>query len=93
MTYKEFKNELEKLGLKFFNLNIFVGIKDDKGKPIYYVGTEKRYDVYPINEFYKLDESLQKKVFELVNELAKTSLDERGYLKESTLKEVWYGII
>lgn len=93
MTYENFKQEIEKLGLKFFNLNMVVGIKDYKGKPIYYVDSEKRYVVYPRNGFYKLNESLQQKVFELVNELAQTPLDERGYLKESTLKEVWYGII
>lgn len=93
MTYENFKQEIEKLGLKFFNLNMVVGIKDYKGKPIYYVDSEKRYVVYPRNGFYKLNEDLQKKVFELVNELAKTPLDERGYLKESTLKEVLYGII
>lgn len=81
MTYKEFKENVEDLGLKVFTLNIIVCVNNDKYNPIYYVGTKKRYDVYPSNEFYNLDESSQKKLFGLVNELAKTPLDQRGELE------------
>lgn len=96
MTYKEFEEEIEKLGLKIFSLNMVVGTKDDKdifNKPICFVGANKRYDIYIAKDFYKLDENLQKKLFELVMDLAKTPLDERGCLKKVILKEVWYGII
>lgn len=93
MTYKEFEEEIEKLGLKIFSLNMVVGTKDIFNKPICFVGANKRYDIYIAKDFYKLDESLQKKLFGLVTELAKTPLDERGCLKKVILKEVWYGII
>lgn len=90
MTYENFKQEIEKLGLNVFALNYIVYVNNDKYKPIYYVGIKKRYDLYPSNGFYNLDESLQHKVFELVNELAKTPLDERGvvwnYLSMKTNK-------
>lgn len=97
MTYEIFKQEIENLGLKFFSLNMVVGINDDKdfifNKPLCYVGINKIYDVYITKYFYKLNGDLQKKVFKLVNELALTPLDKRGYLKEFEMKEVWYGII
>lgn len=86
MTYENFKQEIEKLGLNVFALNYIVYVNNDKYKPIYYVGIKKRYDLYPSNGFYNLDESLQHKVFEL----AKTPLDERGvvwnYLSMKTNK-------
>lgn len=93
ITYEIFKQEIEKLGLKFFTLNMVVGVKYTFNKHICYVGVSKMYDVYIAKDFYKLNGDLQKKLFELANELAQTPLEDRGYLKEFEMKEVWYGII
>ena len=48
---------------------------------------KKRYYINREYEFSNLDEILQGEVFELVTELAKTPLDERGDLCE---EEKWY---
>ena len=37
MTYKEFKENVEDLGLKVFTLNIIVCVNNDKYNPIYYL--------------------------------------------------------
>lgn len=81
MTYKKFKDEVKKLGLDYYILDTIIGIKNSKSIAICYVDTKKMFCAYQKAEFYSLDESLQKKVFELVTELAKTPLDKRGEIK------------
>lgn len=80
MTYEKFKKEVKKLGLQYgiFDTTIIVG---NGSKSVYFVSGKERYNICVRNEFYNLDESLQKKLFGLITELAKTPLDERGKIK------------
>jgi hypothetical protein len=97
MTYKNFKYEIKKLGLNVHIFNTLIFVKNDY-RAVYYVDTKKRYYINREYEFSNLDEILQGKVFELVLNLAKTPLDERGdlyhedkwYLKHKYLN-VWKG--
>lgn len=86
MTYEFFKKEVKKLGLQYgiFDTTIIVG---NGSKSVYFVSGKERYNICVRNEFYNLDEISQGEVFELVTELAKTPLDERGDLCE---EEKWY---
>ncbi|WP_288847889.1 hypothetical protein [uncultured Sneathia sp.] len=86
MTYEFFKKEVKKIGLQYgiFDTTIIVG---NGSKSVYFVSGKERYNICVRNEFYKLDESLQKKVFRLVSGLARTSLDNRGDLYKETR---WY---
>ncbi len=93
MTYKEFKKEANKLGLPFRILDkvIMVGYIEHKTvmpglhiaefKELCNVHIKERFSLYQTYRFYKLEESLQEKLFDLVNELARTPLDERGELE------------
>lgn len=80
MTYEFFKKEVKKLGLQYgiFDTTIIVG---NGSKSVYFVSGKERYNICVRNEFYNLDEISQGEVFELVTELAKTPLDERGEIK------------
>lgn len=80
MTYKEFKYEVEKLGLTVHFFGTLIFIKNGY-QTVYCVDTKKRYYINREYEFSNLDEILQGEVFELVTELAKTPLDERGELE------------
>lgn len=80
MTYKNFKKEVKKLGLKYFIYHTIIIVLNDL-VPVCFVNRTKRYKFFLYNDFYKLDESSQKKLFGLVTELAKTPLDERGKIK------------
>lgn len=86
MTYETFKYELRKLGLNVRIFNTLIAVKNDY-RTVYYVDTKKRYCINLEYEFFNLDEISQGEVFELVTELAKTPLDERGDLWE---EEKWY---
>lgn len=86
MTYKEFKYEVEKLGLTVHFFGTLIFIKNGY-QTVYCVDTKKRYYINREYEFSNLDEILQGEVFELVTELAKTPLDERGDLCK---EEKWY---
>lgn len=85
MTYCEFKYQVRKLGLGFFVLDTTIAV--GKNKTIYYISTKQRFVAYPKEEFYNLDECLQHKLFILVFELARTSLDERG---DPCKEHKWY---
>ena len=78
MTYETFKYEIKKLGLNFYILDTAIVVKNSKSIAICYVDTKKMFCAYQKAEFYNLDERLQKKVFELIFNLAKTPLYERG---------------
>lgn len=86
MTYETFKYELRKLGLNVRIFSTLIAVKNDY-RTVYYVDTKKRYCINREYEFFNLDEISQGEVFELVTELAKTPLDERGDLWE---EEKWY---
>lgn len=111
MTYEEFKYQVRKLGLHFWVLNevIKVGnvkqgdvnsliLHNDEFEEVCNIYTKERFSFYQTREFYNLDECLQHKLFILVFELARTSLDERGdlykekrwYLKHKYLNK-WVG--
>lgn len=81
MTYKEFKYQVKKLGLDYYILDTIIGIKNTKSIAICYVDTRKMFCTYQKTEFYNLDENLQKQVFELIFNLAKTPINERGELE------------
>lgn len=81
MTYKKFKDEVKKLGLDYYILDTIIGIKNTKSIAICYIDTKKMFCAYQKAEFYSLDEKLQKKVFELIFNLAKTPINERGKLE------------
>ena len=100
MTYEEFKYQVRKLGLHFWILNevIKVGnvkqgdvnsliLHNDEFEEVCNIYTKERFSFYQTREFYNLDECLQHKLFILVFELARTSLDERGDLYKETK---WY---
>lgn len=86
MTYKEFKYEVEKLGLTVHFFDTLIFIKNGY-KTVYYVDIKKRYYINCEYGFSNLDEILQGKVFELVSNLAETPLDERGDLFK---EKRWY---
>nr|DAM85317.1 MAG TPA: hypothetical protein [Caudoviricetes sp.] len=86
MTYETFKYEVKKLGLTVHFFDTLIFIKNGY-RTVYCVDTKKRYYINREYEFSNLDEILQGEVFELVTELAKTPLDERGDLCE---EEKWY---
>lgn len=81
MTYETFKYEIKKLSLNFYILDTAIVVKNSKSIAICYVDTKKMFCAYQKAEFYSLDEMLQKKLFGLITELAKTPLDERGKIK------------
>lgn len=81
MMYENFKYGVRKLGLDYYILDTIIGIKNTKSIAICYVDTTKMFCTYQKTEFYNLDESLQKKLFGLITELAKTPLDKRGEIK------------
>lgn len=100
MTYEEFKYQVRKLGLHFWILNevIKVGnvkqgdvnsliLHNDEFEEVCNIYTKERFSFYQTREFYNLDECLQHKLFILVFELARTSLDERGDLFK---EKRWY---
>lgn len=100
MTYENFKYEIRKLGLNFWisdtEISVgtvkygnpeFLGLFCSGFKDIYCVDAKKRYKAHQTDEFYKLDEGLQKKVFELITLLARTPIDDRGDLYKETK---WY---
>ena len=80
MTYETFKYEVKKLGLTVHFFDTLIFIKNGY-RTVYCVDTKKRYYINREYEFSNLDEILQGEVFELVTELAKTPLDERGELE------------
>lgn len=80
MTYEKFKKEVKKLGFKYLVLIDMISVNNGF-ELMCTVEMNKRYNLYIHDDFYKLDESLQKKLFGLVTELAKTPLDERGKIK------------
>lgn len=86
MTYETFKYEVKKLGLTVHFFDTLIFIKNGY-RTVYYVDTKKRYYINREYEFSNLDEILQGEVFELVLNLAKTPLDERGDLCK---EEKWY---
>lgn len=86
MTYETFKKEVNKLDLSYnISYNLISVIVNSEG--VCFVDVKRRYGFYFYCEFNQLDENLQKKLFGLVTELAKTSLDERGDLYK---EEKWY---
>lgn len=90
MTYEEFKYQVRKLGL-YFNTSdevIKVGTFDgNKFEEVCNIYLTKRFSFYQTHKFYELDESLRKKVFELVTWLSRTAIDNRGDLYKETK---WY---
>lgn len=80
MTYETFKNEMKKLGLKYRVLITMISVINGI-EFVCTVGINERYNLHIYDGFYDFDESLQKKLFRLVTELAKTPLDERGKIK------------
>lgn len=87
MTYKNFKDEIKKLGLHFWILPTDVAIRNKKLEVVAYIGTKKVFNNSLTSEFFNLDENLQKKLFGLVYLLARTPLDGRGDLCE---EDKWY---
>lgn len=86
MTYENFKKEVNKLDLSYnISYNLISVIVNSEG--VCFVDGKRRYGFYFYCEFNQLDENLQKKLFGLVTELAKTPLDERGDLCK---EEKWY---
>lgn len=86
MIYENFKYELKKLDLSYnISYNLISVIVNSEG--VCFVDVKRRYGFYFYCEFNQLDENLQKKLFGLVTELAKTPLDERGDLYK---EEKWY---
>lgn len=97
MTYETFKNEVNKLKLHFHILDEVIrvgyveytkyvtvglsGLYVPEFKELCNVHIQKRFSLHQTYRFYKLEESLQEKLFDLVNELAKTPLDQRGELE------------
>ncbi|AKC95465.1 hypothetical protein VC03_02795 [Sneathia vaginalis] len=91
MTYENFKYEIRKLGLYFWISDeiIKVGIVkntntdvcNDELEELCSICTKERFSFYQNHRFYKLDKVLQEELFDLVNELAKTPLDQRGELE------------
>lgn len=81
MTYEIFKYKLKTLGFSYNVSNNIINIVNINLKPMCSISTNEWFDVRINNEFYKLDKSLQKILFNLTTELSKTPLDKRGYLK------------
>lgn len=81
MTYENFKYKIKKLGLNFYILNDLICVQDSKRNALYSVDTVKPYIVYHTKRFSELDDAMQEKIFELVCELAKTPINERGELE------------
>lgn len=91
MIYEDFKYQVRKLGLNIYVFDtlieeLYINVKNDD-RTVYYIDTKKRYCIYSTDEFCDLDESLQKKLFDLIVKLANTPLDERGDLYKETR---WY---
>lgn len=80
MTYETFKKEVKKLGLECHVLITMISVNNGF-EIMCTVGIEERYNLLVYDRFYNLDENLQKKLFGLITELAKTPLDERGKIK------------
>lgn len=100
MTYENFKYEIRKLGLNFWisdtEISVgtvkygnpeFLGLFCSGFKDIYCIDAKERYKAHQTHEFYKLDDAMQKKVFDLVYLLARTPIDDRGDLYKETK---WY---
>lgn len=94
MTYETFKNEVNKLKLDFRVLDEVItvgnvkhintsvsGLYINEFEAVCNVYIKERFSLYQTYRFYELEESLQEKLFDLVNELAKTPLDQRGELE------------
>ena len=100
MTYEEFKYQIRKMGLYFWISDTEISVGTIKyGNPeflglfcsgfedIYCIDTKKRYKAHQTDKFYKLEESIQKKLFNLVALLIRTPIDNRGDLYKETK---WY---
>lgn len=100
MTYEFFKQEVRKLGLHFRVLDEAItvgnvkhintsvsGLYFNEFEAVCNVHIKERFSLYQTYRFYKLEESLQEKLFDLVNELARTPIDERG---DPCKEHKWY---
>lgn len=87
MTYETFKYELRKLDFSYCISDTTISVLNNHFETVCFVTTNKRYGIHINYKFYKLDESLQKKLFSLVVGLARTSLDNRGEICKETR---WY---
>lgn len=100
MIYEDFKYQVRKMGLYFWISDTEISVGTIKyGNPeflglfcsgfedIYCIDTKERYKAHQTDKFYKLEESIQKKLSYLVALLAKTPIDNRGDLYKETK---WY---
>jgi hypothetical protein len=100
MTYENFKYEIRKLGLYFWISDTEISVGTIKHgnvellgpfcsgfEDIYCIDTKERYKAHQTDEFYKLEESIQKKLFNLITWLARTPIENRGDLHKETK---WY---
>ena len=100
MTYEEFKYQIRKMGLYFWISDTEISVGTIKHgnvellgpfcsgfEDIYCIDTKERYKAHQTDEFYKLEESIQKKLFNLITWLARTPIENRGDLHKETK---WY---